>query len=139
MSTQAINLVKSHTVGSPTAKVVLLILADYADADWSAFASQKRIAAEAEVSERTVRRTLTDLVEMGILRRERRHRTDGSRTSDRLVLVADEISRLPATLSGSGSGNLPATLSEPTGHSVRTYRPLCPNLPAKLWPRMNHQ
>ena len=77
MSTQAVTAVKAHTIGSTAAKAILLVLADYADSEWSSFASQKRLAAEAEVGERTVRRILSDLENVGVVKRERRNRSDG--------------------------------------------------------------
>lgn len=125
MSTQAVSLVKSRTFGSAATKAILFVLADYADSEWSSFASQRRIAAEAEVSERTVRRTLADLEASGIIRRERRHRKDGTRTSDRLLLVPDVIQSLPASLSASDDEGLPATVSATTGQPR-------PSLPATV-------
>lgn len=131
MSTDAVALVKSRRVGSAATKAILFVLADYADSEWSSFASQKRIAAEAEVGERTVRRTLADLESKGILRRERRHRSDGTRTSDRLLLVQSALKRLPAALAaGDSEGdyrphrpNLPATVTATTGHSLAAHEP----------------
>lgn len=95
MSTDAISLVKSRYVGSPTVKAILFVLADYADAEWSTFVGQKRLAAEVETTDRTIRNALSDLEDRGLIRRERRHRQDGSRTSDRIHLVRNAIENLP--------------------------------------------
>ena len=96
MSNQAVNLVKKHRVGSPTKKSVLLALADYADTDWSTFAGQDRIAAETELSVRTVRTALADLEEAGLITRRIRHRRRGrGRTSDYTTLQVAAIARLP--------------------------------------------
>lgn len=98
MSNQAVNLVKKHRVGSPTKKSVLLALADYADVDWSTFAGQERIAAETELSVRTVRNALTALEEEGLIVRRIRHRRRGrGRTSDYTTIIPAAIAALPLT------------------------------------------
>lgn len=120
MSTDAITLVKSRCIGSVTAKSVLFVLADYADAEWSSFVGQKRLAAEAEVGERSVRRLLAELEGRGLIRRERRYREDGYRTSDRTVLVVDAIASLPATVAAK---TLPATDDTLTGQGLAAQEP----------------
>lgn len=98
MSTDAITAVKQRTIGSATAKVVLLILADYADANWSCFVGQERLAAETETSVSTIKRTLRWFEEDGLITRERRHRQNGLRTSDRLTINRDALERLGVTV-----------------------------------------
>lgn len=116
MSNTAITLVKHHLVGSPSAKAVLLILADYADERWSCYPSQGRIAAESELGERTVRRVLRELEDRGLIKRQRRGDKRGNRTSDRIFLVPATLASLPATMSARDS--LPANGDSPTGHTV---------------------
>ena len=138
--------VLEHQFGSTVRKAVALVLADHADGDrWATTVGQQRISREAEVGERTVRRVLAEFEDEGLIRRVRRHRESGARTSDEIVLVQSAIERLPATdagrqipptgqggrLDGSDQGgtyrphrpNLPATQAEPTGQGGRGYEP----------------
>lgn len=122
MSSTALNWAKNVTVGSAAKKAVLLVLADYCDEEWSCFPSQARIAEEAEVGERTVRRILAEWQEQGLIRRERRPSKDGSgRSSDRIYVQ-------PATLAARNDGRLgfqaatgavqPATGDSSTGQAL---------------------
>lgn len=77
----------AFTTPLPTSpKFVLVVLADLADEADSCFPGQERIAASTGCSTRTVRRALEELEEIGYIERVRRHRMNGSRTSDRYVL-----------------------------------------------------
>lgn len=69
-----------------TQKFVLVALADMADESMSCFPGQKRLARMVGGSERTVRRALSELEELGLIEREERRAKDGYRTSDRYVL-----------------------------------------------------
>lgn len=118
MSSEALNWAKSVTVGSACKKAVLLVLADYADHEWSCFPSQATIAAQAEVGERTVRRILADWEDQGVIHRTHRKARDGrGRSSDRIYL-------LPAALAGrthdqpASHDDQPATGARPTGQAV---------------------
>jgi hypothetical protein len=97
VSHEAVTLVKSRAFGSVSAKAVALVLADYCDAEWSCYVGQERLAWEAEVGARTVRRILQQLERAGLLVRRARYR-DGHRTSDLIVLLPDAIGALPARL-----------------------------------------
>lgn len=66
----------------PIEKVVLLVLADFANDDGECWPGQASIAERADVSDRTVRTVLVALEEQGVLRREERRRPDGYRSSD---------------------------------------------------------
>lgn len=93
--------------GSAARKAVLMNLADRADEAWSCFPSQARIARETELGVRTVRRSLDDLEGMGLIRRERRRRKDGTWTSDRFVLSgveSDQRPEAPAATEAIGHG-----------------------------------
>src|SRR5690606_16715697 len=133
MAHDATTLVKSRRFGSTSVKALMLVLADYADTEWSCFVGQRRLAFEAEVGERTVRRILADLEARGMIRRHRRVGEGGFRTSDRIVLVGEAIRSLPAMVAGDGSApdlpatgdrlpaiddRLPATGDRPTGQSL---------------------
>jgi hypothetical protein len=88
MSVEAITWALSFEAESATEKAILLVLANYADRDGATWWSQKAIAQQACCSDRTVRNTLVKLEERGIIKRIERLREDGSRSSDRVVLVA---------------------------------------------------
>jgi hypothetical protein len=130
VSVEVINAVRSRRFGSVRHKAVIYVLADYCDAHWTCFVGQARLAAEAEVSERTVRTILAELETAGIIRREARYLGFQGRTSDRIHLVRDAIDALPATAAGSGdlpaspadlpasSAPLPATRDRSTGKAL---------------------
>jgi hypothetical protein len=87
MSVEAISWVMRTPFGSPAKKLVMVVLANWADEDDSScFPGQKAIAQRTEQNERTVRRLLVELEEDGWIKREHRQRSDGSRTSDRYYL-----------------------------------------------------
>jgi DNA-binding MarR family transcriptional regulator len=103
-------------------KMVLVVLADYAHPDdGTCFPSQTTIAKRALLSERTVRQVLADLEADGFIKRERRSRPDGTRTSD---LIALGPIGLPAQFAGraESTGNADCRLSE--GDNRQTEEPL---------------
>jgi hypothetical protein len=121
VSVQALTLIKSRVFGGVSEKAVALVLADYADDAWSCFPSQARIAAEAEVGERTVRRILAAFADRGLACREARYK-DGHRTSDRIYLYPDAIEELPATVAAT---SIPANgASIPANHDSHTGQAL---------------
>ena len=67
VSLDAITWAYRTEVGSPTRKAVLLVLANYADEDDSAYPSANRIAKMTELSNSTVRKALDELQEMGVI------------------------------------------------------------------------
>jgi DNA-binding transcriptional ArsR family regulator len=71
--------------------VTLLTLANYADEDFSCYPSNGRVAEETEQDERTVRRQIEILREVGLVKSERRHTDAGYRTSDRHYLQLDVV------------------------------------------------
>jgi len=91
-----------------TEKFVLVALADYADENNSCFPGHKTLAARIGASVSTVSRALKGLAERGYVVVERRHRTNGSRTSDRYALAVGRVEfadlstedRLPVNLQG---------------------------------------
>lgn len=72
--------------GSATVKSVLMAVANYADEEGICWPSQEQLADDTELSRHSVMRALDQLEDMGLLDRERRHRGDGSRTSDLIIL-----------------------------------------------------
>lgn len=72
--------------GSATVKSVLLAVANYADEEGICWPSQDQLAEDTELSRHSIMRAMDQLEDMGLVTRERRHRGDGSRTSDLIVL-----------------------------------------------------
>lgn len=102
MSRTVASVVLARRFGSCARKTVALVLADHADGDeWATTVGQKRTAAEAELSVRQVGRVLTEFEAEGLIKRERRHRKSGSRTSDRVILNEAAIKALPDAMSSS--------------------------------------
>jgi hypothetical protein len=88
MSVQAISWALDHRVQSVTEKVVLLVLANYANEYGISWPSQRTLAENAACDERTVRRTLVRLEARGVIRRIARRRGNGSRQSDMILMSA---------------------------------------------------
>ena len=95
MSVQAISWALDHRVHSVTEKVILLVLANYANEYGISWPSQRTLAENAACDERTVRRTLVSLEARGVIRRIARRRGNGSRQSD-MILMSAFTGRKPA-------------------------------------------
>jgi hypothetical protein len=80
----------SQVVGSPTRKLLLQCLANYADENGVCWPSQRRISADTELGESATRYALKRLEADGYLKRQPQTRKDGSRTSDRFTLQLDK-------------------------------------------------
>ena len=89
MSFQASTWAAKQDVESSSAKFILLLLANYADADGFTFVGQKTLAEDASMSRRTVVRHMGVLEEAGLIVRSKRFREDGSRSSDGTYLRLD--------------------------------------------------
>jgi DNA-binding transcriptional MocR family regulator len=103
-------------------KLVLLALADQANDAGSCWPAQSTLAAKCGVSERTLQTHLAALQAAGYLARERRHRSNGTRTSDLYLLALD------ADLAGSGrdeaqiSRDLPAKFDATKAQHLRAVK-----------------
>lgn len=86
MSVQAITWALNVEVKSSAHKAVLIVIANYADADGFCWPSQKTVAKQAACSERTVRNVLSDLEDAGIIARTERRRPDRTFTTDGISL-----------------------------------------------------
>lgn len=117
MSIQAVAWAIDQKTGSAAGKVVLICLANYADEDGACWPSQKTIAEETELSERSVREWLQKLEDAGLLTREPRRRDDGYRAADLICLA---LKNQPADFAG--KANL-------TGKSRQSHRQIAPTLP----------
>lgn len=128
MSISALKWASEQTAGTPGAKLVLLILADFADSNGIAYPSQATIADVSEQGVRTVRDHLLELERRTLIARTRRHRDDGTRTSNAYQL------RLPAKPAGNeppakfaASERLPAKpAAGTTGEKQQDYRQISP-------------
>ena len=72
--------------GDTAAKIILMILSDYADEWGTCYPGIDRIAEEGELSRSTVLRKLKTAAEIGLVRIERRANDRGHRTSNRYIL-----------------------------------------------------
>ena len=95
MSVQAISWAIETAAPSATAKLVLICLANYAGKDGEAHPGQQRLAQDTGLSDRSVRTACKALEEAGLIVREHRQRSDGSRTSDRYFLQLSNRKDLP--------------------------------------------
>ena len=80
-----------NRVGDVGSKAVLLLLANYADEEYSCYPGQQRLADETEQSVRQVGRQLAYLEALGLITRARRAGGQGHRTSDRFHLMLDVV------------------------------------------------
>jgi DNA-binding MarR family transcriptional regulator len=87
MSVQALSSAFAARGLSPSEKLVLLALANYADASQRCFPSHATIAADTGLSDRTILTVLKSLEDGGLLTRQQRRREDGSRSSDLITLT----------------------------------------------------
>jgi DNA-binding transcriptional ArsR family regulator len=107
MSVNAINWALDKKVKRSGAKFVLLLLCNYADDRGYCYPGQVKLAKLASMSQRAVSAHLAYLEELKFIRRERRHREDGRRTSDGywLAYVTEETNESNGK---GGSGTPPA-------------------------------
>lgn len=78
MSMSAMTWARDQKVGAASTKLVLLLLADYADDDGHCWPFIETVAEKAEMSEKSVRRHLNKLEKIDLLRRRRKRRSDGT-------------------------------------------------------------
>ena len=139
MSIHAVSAAFKHDCPSPTAKLVLLALANYADADGLAYPSVKKIVSETGLSERAVRSALKVLVEAGAIEIEARRRGDGTQKSSeyRLTLQtapaapseADRVHEVPVQTAPAA----PLTTFEPSPEPSLKAREAEQPLAERLW------
>jgi DNA-binding transcriptional MocR family regulator len=87
VSVHAMSWAKRQRTGSATRKLVLLTLADYADDNGICWPSQRTLADETELTDRSIRNALGDLEGIGLLdRRSRPPLSSGQRQTDLIIL-----------------------------------------------------
>lgn len=113
MSIEAINWAFNQPITPMARKFVLVVLANYADEDYSCYPSQQKIADRIGASVETVRRAIKELEASGLIRREKRYRDDGYRSTDRYFLAV----KMPTGQFDhqSNEGTLPVNQSDLTG------------------------
>lgn len=95
MSVQAITWALDYPARSVTEKVILLVLANYANEYGISWPSQRTLAEQSACTDRTVRTILHRFEAWGVVRRIARRRGNGSRQSD-MILLAGFEGRKPA-------------------------------------------
>jgi DNA-binding transcriptional regulator YhcF (GntR family) len=115
MSYSAMAWARAIKTGSPTVKAVLLAVANYADEEGICWPSQDQLAEDTELSRHSIMRAIEQLEEMDLLTRERRHRKDGSRTSDLIML---DLSRTVQRSTEQRSSEQRSTQQQPKSHSA---------------------
>lgn len=101
--------------GSATVKSVLLAVANYADEEGVCWPSQEQLSEDTELSRHSVMRALDQLEDLGLVSRERRHRGDGSRTSDLIML---DLSRTELRSTEQCSSQQRSTQQQPKSHGA---------------------
>lgn len=86
MSVQALSCAFAMRGLSPSEKLVLLALANFANDKMQCWPSQERLAADTELSARTVWAALKSLEDMRLMSRASRKRADGTRSTDVFTL-----------------------------------------------------
>lgn len=118
--------------GNPTAKALLVAIAEFADEEGRCWASQETLAEMADVEERTVREQLAYLEDdKKLIRREERRRPDGTRTTDMIYLLAPPErlkpprARQPENLAGGhpSTGKLRSDNRKTTAHQPAQFSP----------------
>ena len=125
MSVQAITCAMALRGISPTEKLLLLALANYADERMRCWPSQRRLAEDTCLTDRTVRSLLAELERRGMLSRLRRDRDDASRTTDVITLhfageVVTSASGGAEMISGGVRKELPGGAETVSGHEPST-------------------
>ena len=125
MSVQAITWALDYAASGVAEKVILLVLANYANEFGVSWPSQKTLADQTALGERTVRRVLADMERRGVIRRIVRRRGNGSRQSDMILLAAFE-GRKPAPPGMLDDGPDGAEIDAPDQPANGDNRPLWP-------------
>ncbi len=131
MSSQAVAWAIIHKAGGPSAKAVLLSIANYADAAGECWQDQQTLADGAECSVRQFRTILYGLIERGLAEQVRRGSTTGGRRPN---LIRLRMRELPAMITAKR-----ATVEECRKPEVQSNRQRLPEtgLPEKIAGRVS--
>ncbi|QBX38655.1 helix-turn-helix domain-containing protein [Brevundimonas sp. S30B] len=125
MSVQAITWALEQACATATEKAVLLVVANYVGPDGTTFVGQETISEQACCSVKTVERALATFEGMGWIERERRHRKDGSRTSDLIISKGPKHPERRENV----QPDTKSVRRAPNRQPVQTKQTSCPNLP----------
>lgn len=129
MSSQAVAWAIVMQAGSPSAKAVLMAIANYANEYGECWAGQDTLAEGAELKERQLRTILGHLIERGLVERVRRGGQGRGRQTDMLRLRMRELpaiitaKRRPEEPSNGNRQSLPLTEQPAVSGSNRQYLP----------------
>ena len=90
MAVEYIAWALKQKVNNPTAKIILISLANYAGKNGTCYPGQSTLADLAEVSDRSVRTAIKHLEKLGLVSRKKRGKKGGGRSSDLFVLNLTE-------------------------------------------------
>jgi len=96
MSWQAAAWATKQRVGDSTLKLLLLVLANYANEEGECWHSQKRISFDTEIPERTLRRKMAVLVDLGLIEVTERRRDDGMKATSLVRLISEPAATVAA-------------------------------------------
>ncbi len=126
MSNHAVKWARKVRVGDGTTKCVLIALATYADANTDrAWPMQETLAWELELTDRTIRKALKRLEDLGLVTRKKRFRRDGKPTSDLITINVHHRNDIPVVPPEPGAGGEDAT----TGILDPHHRNITPSPP----------
>jgi len=103
MSWDAVGLAAKAKCQNPTAKLVLIMIANYADENFSSYPSYKKLSELCGCDERTIKRAIKSLVADGMVEVMARYNDDGKQTSNTYTL---KLSR-GDNIAGVGVTNMP--------------------------------
>ncbi len=87
MSWDALKIAAGAKCRTPTAKLVFIMLANYADENYSSYPSNAKLADLCSCDERTIKRAIKTLVDDGLVRVTPRYTADGKQTSNSFTIV----------------------------------------------------
>ena len=89
MSWEAIALAAKAKCQTPTAKLALMMIANYADENFQSYPSYKKLSELCGCDERTVQRAIKSLVSDGMITVQSRYGDDGKQTSNTYTITLD--------------------------------------------------
>ena len=89
MSWDALKIAAQSRCRTPTAKLVLIMLANYADENYSSYPSNSKLSDLCGCDERTIKRAIKTLVEDGLVRVTPRFAKDGKQTSNSFTIITN--------------------------------------------------
>lgn len=136
MSIQAVNWAIEQRVGDPTLKILLLAICNYTNENDECWPSQAVLARDSEVSDRTIRRALKKLVDLGFIETQSRERAGGGNSSllIRILRHADKLSDTPADTHMSAPPRTPVVRTPP---DIAVSAPYEPSIEPSIEPSMN--